>query len=320
MNKIVQQIEQQYKHDEQTIHTTIAWDDEEKCEISLLLSNLTLYIYRNIAFNRDVRYYPTSEIRNIEIKKNKYRLNFKNKEHLILLPIEEHISSFKKLLDILVLHGIAITDFDTSKRNAISIFNKVLILGIIVAISSLTVFGYKFFIVKVSGPSVEEQRLQREETKKKKATYIKKASQQKIFNTNFITRLEVYRVNIDKLYDALALIDISDKDLDWELQTQTINDITGEFIQIKIENDDMVDFGIHINKKKNYLRDETSNINYKIESLNDKIQQNLLTRFEDITTLISVKNQCTDISKLISDLIKDINNENNLIEQSISDD
>ena len=292
MNKIVEQIERLYEANEQTVKSAIAWDDDEKCEVSLLLSNKCLYVYNNVAFNNEVRYILLSNIRNIQLHNERYRINLKTNGHQTLFPSKDDSSNLKKLIDILMVHNIPLIDLDMAKKKIVSIIIKITILLIIIITSSLSVIGYKHFEKIISSPSADERRMQKEDVKKKKEAYTKKATQQIGFY----------------------------KDFDWDSLTLTMNDKTSEFMQLKIQSDDMVDYGIHINKKKNFLRDDTSKINSDIESLINKIQQNTLKRFDDITSLISLKNQCAEIIKHIDNLIKDINNETNLIEQSVSDD
>lgn len=320
MNKIVEQIERLYEANEQTVKSAIAWDDDEKCEVSLLLSNKCLYVYNNVAFNNEVRYILLSNIRNIQLHNERYRINLKTNGHQTLFPSKDDSSNLKKLIDILMVHNIPLIDLDMAKKKIVSIIIKITILLIIIITSSLSVIGYKHFEKIISSPSADERRMQKEDVKKKKEAYTKKATQQIGFYKNFLIRLNVYRDYLVNINDILDKIDISDKDFDWNSLTLTMNDKTSEFMQLKIQSDDMVDYGIHINKKKNFLRDDTSKINSDIESLINKIQQNTLKRFDDITSLISLKNQCAEIIKHIDNLIKDINNETNLIEQSVSDD
>ena len=290
----------------------------------LYLTNQRLFLFDNVIDNDKIEFFNLIGFTKIEKFENRIIIDINGKEPLILTFLDEteFVQAFLIKLETLTTPIIR-SNIEKSERikedRKLKKTRRVLVSILILVVIGVVAFGstvaYRSYVISQEEATKEEQFVKKEERQKEIKKSISKIKKQIIFGKGYKKRLETYATYLKDLNTTIGTIDISDKTTNWNELNKTINEKSISFKEIKISNEDMLDYGIYINQKKNYIHSKSKIINQNIEDILKNMIEGIEDKFTESTSvmMITIKETGEDTLQLISKLKDLIDTEKELL-------
>ncbi|MEG1300584.1 MAG: hypothetical protein RSC93_07750 [Erysipelotrichaceae bacterium] len=314
--EIKKQIINSLKKEEQIIYEITVFNEIKKCNTFIFITTQRLFLWNNIVDNETIEYVDLSSL--IDIKQDvnlngtlRLTITFVSFPTLSFSFLRTDINStniINELKTYLKEVGIETKKTKHSKKKQILFSFITLCLFSFLTIALL--FGGKFLEDKFSGPDKAVVIEQQKQAKKEAQKIIAATKNQINFNKGYVKRLSTYQGLMTSLNKTIKDLDISDNLTNWDKFKTDINAYSLQFEEIKISDEDMLDYKVTINNKTGYLQKETRKINSDITNILDLTKRHCESKFQDVAVLIEVREQGEKTLKDIESLNKKIGNEN----------